>query len=186
MRRTVLCLAIAFGTCSPRAQDLSPANLSTAAGPARVSPQRFEFKEGDRIVFLGDPLMAGDQKDGYIETMLTSRLEGKKAIFRNLAWSADTVPGCSRGSFDRPEKALKRLKEQLHAFKPTVAFLAYGTAEAFNGNAGVKKFKRDIKTLMDTITKTSNPEPVRFVIVTPLYQEALASPLPDPPAHNAQ
>src|SRR5262249_14291448 len=119
--------------------------------PAGV--KRFEFKDGDRVVFLGDTWIEREQKDGYIETLITSRLNGKKVIFRNLAWSGDTVLGRSRASFDPPEKGFDRLKEQLQAIKPTVAFLGYGMAESFGGD--VDKFKRDMNTLMDTITNIS-------------------------------
>lgn len=192
MRTILLCLLLTLSIFTPRAQNLPPATnpvsgISTGAPPARPAPPaRFQFKDGDRIVFLGDTWMEREQKDGYIETLLTSRLQGKKAIFRNLAWSADTVLGRSRASFDPPEKGFDRLKEQLEAIKPTVAFLGYGMAESFNGQAGLAKFKRDINTLMDTITNISNPEPVRFVIVTPLYQERPTPTLPDPTEHNAQ
>ena len=148
--------------------------------------QKFEFRDGDRVVFLGDTMMEREQKQGYIETILTSRLQGKKVIFRNLAWSADTVLGESRASFDPPEMGFERLKEQLEAIKPTVAFLANGMAESFKGEAGLEKIKADIRKLMDTIREISKPETVRFAIVTPLMHEPLGAPLPNPDAHNAQ
>src|SRR5687768_7575033 len=58
-------------------------------------------------------------------------------------------------------------------------------AESFQGEAGLEKFRKDILTLMDTITAISKPEEVRFVIVTPLFHEALPAPLPNPNEHNA-
>src|ERR1044072_7445151 len=103
--------------------------------------------------------MEREQKEGYLEAMLTSRSEGKNIVFRNLAWSADTVLGRSRASFDPPEKGFERLKEQLEAIKPTVAFLGYGMEESLGSD--VEKFKRDLNTLMDTITNISRGE-VRF------------------------
>ena len=148
--------------------------------------QKFEFGDGDRVVFLGDTTMEREQKAGYIETFLTSRLQDKKVIFRNLAWSADTILGESRASFDPPEKGFERLTEQLQAIKPTAAFLAYGMAESFKGEAGLEKFKADILKLIDTITEISKPETVRFVIVTPMMHEPLGGPLPNPDTHNAQ
>jgi putative heme-binding domain-containing protein len=137
-------------------------------------------------VFLGDTMLEREQTYGYIETILTSRLRGKKVIFRNLAWSADTVLGESRASFDPPEKGFDRLKEQLQAIKPTVAFLAYGMAESFKGEAGLEKFRKDINLLMDTITDISSPAAVRFVLVTPFYHEALGGSFPNPDLHNAK
>lgn len=163
--------------------------LLMAGAPAQeqrpAPPKKFAFKDGDRVVFLGDTWMEREQKEGYIETMIASHLNGQKVIFRNLAWSADTVLGRSRASFDPAEKGFERLKEQLQAIKPTVAFLAYGMAESFNGEAGLEKFKRDLNTLMDTITNISGKE-VQFVLVTPPYHEPMPAPLPDGKAHNAQ
>ncbi|HEV8543097.1 MAG TPA: PVC-type heme-binding CxxCH protein, partial [Verrucomicrobiae bacterium] len=190
MRRILFCLAVASAVFSLRAQTVpgtSVPNISTnPPGRTIARLQKFEFKEGDRVVFLGDTWMEREQKEGYIETLLTSPVQGKKVIFRNLAWSADTVLGRSRASFDPPEKGFERLREQLEAIRPTVVFLGYGMAESFNGDAGLEKFKRDMNMLMDTISNLSKPEPVRFVIVTPLYHERLAPPLPDPTEHNAQ
>lgn len=147
---------------------------------------KFEFKDGDRVVFLGDTMLEREQQHGYIETVLTASLRGKKVIFRNLAWSADSVLGESRASFDPPEKGFERLKEQLQAIKPTVAILGYGMAESFQGQTGLGKFKRDINTLLDAIAEISKPEAVRFLIATPLMHETLPAPLPNPDAHNAQ
>ena len=182
----MLCVALAFWTCLLRGQNLSSTNVSSAARPARVVPQRFEFKEGDRIVFLGDGWMGNEQKDGYIETMLTSRMGGKKVIFRNVAGSAEVVSGRSKASPDPLGKELKRLKEPLQAIKPTVVFLAYGMEESRNGEAGLERFKLGIKKLMDTITNISSPAQVRFVIVTPPYYEAPPAPLAEAAVHNAQ
>src|SRR5688572_4223809 len=147
---------------------------------------KFEFKDGDRVVFLGDTLMEREGNYGYIEATITSRMQGKRIIFRNLAWSADTVLGESRASFDPPEKGFERLKEQLQAIKPTVALLAYGMAESFKGEVGLEKFRKDINTLIDTISEISKPETVRFIIATPLMHEKQPVPLPNPDAHNAQ
>ena len=32
---------------------------------------RFEFKDGDRVVFLGDTMIEREQAEGYIETSIT-------------------------------------------------------------------------------------------------------------------
>src|SRR5690349_11692241 len=100
MREIVLCLALAFGACSLGAQNPSPTNLSSVTRSARASQQRFEFKAGDRIVFLGDPWVADEQKECYIETMLTSRLEGKKASFRSLSSSPEPAQGIAKDNFN--------------------------------------------------------------------------------------
>ncbi len=165
-------LLIAFSTSGQQLPQVAPA-----------APKKFEFNDGDRVVLLGDTWIEREQRDGYIETMLTARMDRKKVIFRNLAWSADTVLGRSRASFDPPEKGFERLKEQLQAIKPTVALLGYGMAESFGGD--VEKFRRDLNTLIDTITNISGSD-VRFILLTPLAHEKLPDPLPDPSTHNIQ
>jgi len=149
---------------------------------ARVAP--FEFKEGDRVVFLGDTWVEREQSEGYIEAILTARQGGKKIIFRNLAWSADTVLGESRAGFDAPAKGFDRLKEQLEAIKPTVVFLGYGMASSFAGEAGIPQFKADLKKLISLIREISGADQVRFIIMTPIRHENLGAPLPDPAARN--
>jgi lysophospholipase L1-like esterase len=184
---TLACALFALGHAfaQPTANPVNNAPGGTAA-EAQTTRSRFEFKDGDRVVFLGDTLMEREGNYGYIETMLTARSAGKKVIFRNLAWSADTVLGESRASFDPPEKGFDQLKEELKAIRPTVAFLAYGMAESFQGEAGLEKFRKDIQTLMSTIEQISKPEAVRFVIVTPMFHEPLPAPLPNPDYHNAK
>ena len=182
---TAVCAYFALLTAFAQTPPAGPTSPVTTLPPAQERP-RFQLKDGDRVVFLGDTLMEREQSYGYIESILTSRSQGKNVIFRNLAWSADTVLGESRASFDPPEKGFELLKEQLKAIKPTVAFLAYGMAESFKGEAGLEKFRKDINTLMDTISEISKPDLVRFVLVTPLFHEPLAAPLPNPDMHNAK
>ena len=134
-------------------------------------------------MFLGDAWLGEEHKEGYIETMLTSRLGGKKASFRNLAWGRESAAGGSRAGL---ESELKWLKEPLQAIKPTVAILGYGMDEAGNGEAGLQRFKNDIQTLMDTVTNISMPDQVRFVMVTPPYQEGPAGPMPEAAVDNTQ
>jgi putative heme-binding domain-containing protein len=164
---------------------LSPAFTQTQEKVRGAAPQ-FEFKDGDRVVFLGDTWMEREQQQGYIESRIISRLPGTKIIFRNLAWSADSLLGESRASFDPPEKGFDRLKEQLEAIKPTVVFLGYGMAESFKGADGIEKFKQDLGKLIDTINEITKAEPARFVAITPLHHENLGGQLPNPDKHNEQ
>ena len=72
-------------------------------------PPRFELKDGDRVVLVGDTLVERDQRYGYLETMLTLLNPEKDLTFRNLGWSGDTVAGLSRAGFDPPEAGYKQL-----------------------------------------------------------------------------
>ena len=62
---------------------------------AGVAP--FEFRAGDRVVFLGATLLEREHDDVYLESLLTARFADKNLTFRNLAWSGDTVWGDSFG-----------------------------------------------------------------------------------------
>ena len=181
----MILVVLAFGAVSLSAQnDNRPSGPHAHSG--QVTPAKFQFKAGDRVVFLGDPWMGGEQQDGYIETMLTSRLEGQKVLFRNLSWTAQSPKDVAKKSLDLLEKESKRLKGPLEVIKPTVVILAYGTDESRNGEAGLERFKKGINNLMDTITNLSTPEGVRFLMVTPLTEET--PPVPESEAHarNAQ
>ena len=56
----------------------------------------FDFKDGDRIVWIGNTLVEREQRYGYWETALLVANKDKKITFRNLGWSGDTVWGEAR------------------------------------------------------------------------------------------
>ena len=185
MKTVLLCLIAAFWTDLVLAQNPPGTNSSTAATQPRAVPGPLEFKDKDRVVFLGDTWMGNDQKDAYIETLLTARLQGHKAVFRNLAWIGTNGPANAKSS-ESLEQDLKRLNEPLQAIQPTVAFLAYGTAESAKGEPGLERFKAELKKLMDTVTNLAAAQPVRFVLVTPLYDQSPPAESSEADARNAQ
>lgn len=154
--------------------------LFAPAIPA-LAAQRFELRDGDRVVFLGDTFFEREGTFGNIEARLTAAYPDRTVIFRNLAWAADTPMGRSRASFDwnKPESEwLKRVKEQVALVKPTVAFLNYGmTAALEDGTQGIPKFIADLERLMGAVEEASGTA-VRFVIFSPIQQKGEA---PDSP-----
>ena len=141
---------------------------------------RFEFRDGDRVVFLGDDLIERDQKYGYLETMLTAENPDKAIAFRNLGWSGDTVFGDARAGFGTPADGFNRLKEHVLAAPPTVIVLGYGMAESFAGAAGLTRFVEGYNKLLDTLAPTK----ARLILLAPIAHEDLGRPLPDPTEHN--
>ncbi|MGE3310325.1 MAG: PVC-type heme-binding CxxCH protein [Limisphaerales bacterium] len=139
---------------------------------------RFELKDGDRVVFLGDTFFEREGDYGGIEMRLTAAFPDRGVTFRNLAWSGDTPMGRARASFDWGKTEiewLKRVKEQLALVRPTVAFLSYGmTAALEGGEAGVAKHVEDLGRLMDAVEEVSGA-PVRFVLLGPLPHRPLKS-----------
>lgn len=140
------------------------AALSLAAAPEPAKP--FEFKDGDRVVWLGGTLVEREQRHGYWETALLAANPDKKITVRNLGWSGDTVHAEARGRFDfnNPEKCFRQLVDQTLELKPTVIFVSYGTNESFEGKDGLPKFEKGLGKLLDAF----KPAEARVVLFTPV------------------
>jgi len=156
--------------------------LSAAAWPSATAapPPPWEFRDGDRIVLVGDTFIEREQRYGYLETVLTIANPDKDLTFRNLGWSGDTVRGLSRAGFDPPAAGFAQLVEQVKAAKPTVLVVGYGMADSFDGEAGLSRFVEGYNAFLDAVAPTQ----ARLVLLSPLPHEALPAPLPDPSAHN--
>jgi lysophospholipase L1-like esterase len=140
----------------------------------------FELRDGDRVVLVGSTLIEREQRYGYWETALTWRYPDKSIIFRNLGWSGDTVFGDARAGFGTQADGYRQLKEHVLALKPTVIFIGYGTNESFEGKKGLPRFVKGLETLLDDFA----PLKARIVLLSPLKQENLGPPLPDPTENN--
>jgi hypothetical protein len=150
--------------------------LAGAAGAA----EPFALHDGDRVVLVGNTLIEREQRDGYWETALTRRFPRASVTFRNLGWSGDNVWGHARTVFDPPPVGFSRLKDHVLALKPTVVLVGYGSSESFDGAAGLPHFVEGLNALLDALA----PAKARVVLLSPLRQEDLGRPLPDPAANN--
>jgi lysophospholipase L1-like esterase len=133
------------------------------------------------VALVGATFVEREQRYGYLETALTSRFPDRHAIFRNFAWSGDTVYGDARGYFDRAEQGFQRLKQQLDRYQPTLVFVGYGWAESWQGEAGLGPFTGGMDRLLDLL----EDYPARVVLITPPPHEHTSAPLPDAAKHNA-
>jgi hypothetical protein len=147
--------------------------------PARAA-EPFQFADGDRVVFIGNTLIEREQRYGYWETALTALHPDKNITFRNLGWSGDTVWGEAQARFGGQAEGFRHLKEHVTAVKPTVIIAGYGLNESYAGEAGLPKFEQGLNTLLDMLAATK----ARIVLLSPLRQENLGPPLPDPTQHN--
>jgi lysophospholipase L1-like esterase len=127
--------------------------------------EHFEFKDGDRIVWIGSTLVEREQRYGYWETALIAANADKNITLRNLGWSGDTVHGEARGRFDfnNPEKCFRQLVDQTLELKPTVIFVGYGTNESFEGKEGLLKFEKGLEKLLEAL----KPAKARIVLFSP-------------------
>jgi lysophospholipase L1-like esterase len=158
---------------------LSLALLITLLPLARAA-EPFDLRDGDRVVLIGSTLIEREQRYGYWETLLTTRYPDRNITFRNLGWSGDTVFGEAQGRFGGPAEGFVHRQKHLNALKPTVVLVAFGTNEAFEGEAGLPKFLKGLDTLLETLTPTK----ARIVLVAPTRQENMGAPLPDPAKQN--
>ncbi|MBC7853546.1 MAG: hypothetical protein IAF94_08930 [Pirellulaceae bacterium] len=156
-------------------------------GPAILNKPRsrekglFEFRDGDRVVFLGSGFIERLQNTGYLETMLTAAMPSKNITFRNLGWSGDTVWGDARVVFGSRADGFQRLLSDVSLCNPTVLIVCYGENEAYAGEAGLKDFRAGLNTLLDSLEATG----ARIVLLGPRQHEKLKPPLPDPAKYNA-
>lgn len=158
--------------------------LATAAetkGTRNREKGLFEFRDGDRVVFLGSGFIERLQNTGYLETMLTAAMPSKNITFRNLGWSGDTVWGDARAVFGSRADGFKRLLSDVAICKPTVLIVCYGENEAYAGEAGLEEFRRGFNTLLDSLEATG----ARIVLLGPRQHEKMPPPLPDPAKYNA-
>jgi lysophospholipase L1-like esterase len=144
--------------------------LSLSAPPEK--PRPFEFKDGDRVVWIGSTLVEREQRYGYWETALLAANADKKITVRNLGWSGDTVFGEARGRFDfaNPDACLKQLVNLTLELKPTVIFVSYGTNESFEGAEGLGKFLKGLEKLLDAL----KPANARVMLFPPMPFEGIA------------
>lgn len=141
-----------------------------------------EFKDGDKLVLIGNTVFEREQRYGSFEPRLALALGETKISVRNLAWSGDTVFGHARSYFGPPEEGLQRLSAHLEMLKPTVVMLCYGSELAFERLAGLPDFLSGYRSLIDLI-RAKSPG-VRIVVVAPPPLENLAPPLPDLTTEN--
>jgi lysophospholipase L1-like esterase len=165
----------------PAVARAADAAAEKAAQPAAAPvAEKFELRDGDRIVLLGGTFIEREQQYGYLEAGLLSQFPGRKITVRNLGWSGDTVWGEARAGFGQPADGFKQLVAQVAALKPTVIVAAYGANESFAGPAGLERFRAGLVTLLDALSATG----ARLVLLSPLRHENLGAPLPDPGPHN--
>jgi lysophospholipase L1-like esterase len=156
--------------------------LSLALSIALPDTRAIEIRDGDKILLLGNTFIERAQKYGYIETAITSANPDKKLTFRNIGWSGDTVFGHARSYFGPPQEGFGRLEKLVREEKPTLILLNYGANASFDGESGLPGFIKGFDRLIEMLKKTE----ARFAVLTPLPQEKLPAPLPDPKAHNRE
>ena len=151
----------------------TPAPLLPQPAP-RSSPRRpapLDFKPGDRILLLGDDLLRGDLALGYLETRLVSQSPSVQTFVRNLSWFTNSplANPAYRGDTNR---WLAELLAEVARVRPTSVLLAYGTAAAEAGPAGLVDFHANYDRLIDGILKLTPATPPTLALFSPSFCEA--------------
>src|SRR5690606_5096094 len=77
-----------------------------------------EFKQGERILFLGGSLFENELEKGYLEFAISSRWPEKDLTFRNLGWVGDNVYAEARSTFTTPPSPYQQLFQQIRSTDP--------------------------------------------------------------------
>ncbi|MFN7140571.1 MAG: PVC-type heme-binding CxxCH protein, partial [Limisphaerales bacterium] len=141
----------------------------------------FEWRDGDRVAFVGGVFMEREQDDGYIETMLTLSAGEKSVVFRNFGWGGDTVESHLAPKVPARPKYVPNLFSYLEDYQPTVVLVSYGMMESFRGEEALPEFIENYRTLLDKLSSISNP---RIILISPFRHEKLGGHFPDPIGHN--
>ncbi|MGH9677325.1 MAG: SGNH/GDSL hydrolase family protein, partial [Candidatus Acidiferrum sp.] len=122
---------------------------------AQKSAQRFFFKEGDRVVFLGDSITEQYQYSTYIELYLTTRFPTWNMQFLNAGISGDTATG-----------GAKRFAAHVLAENPTAVTINFGMNDGGYGNFDVgaaANFIKQTSIMVDMARKSR----IRVALISP-------------------
>ena len=160
------------GTNAVLSTNSSRTNVLTAQPLRRSVPTPLpplEFKDGDRVVFLGDDLLEGDSKAGYFETRLTEQFPDRAVVVVNLSASASVAvgaePALARGDWHKP------ILHEVAELKATVVFLGYGTSASSAGEVGLPSFRSNYTALIEGLQALDTNAPIRCVAVSPMAFE---------------
>lgn len=110
-----------------------------------------EFKQGERIVFLGSSLFENELEKGCLEFAMTSRWPDLDLTFRNLGWTGDNVFAEARSTFTTPPTPYQQLFQQIRSTHPDYVLIAYGGVESQKGEAGLGEFVKGLGAIIDSV-----------------------------------
>lgn len=155
-------------------------NIALVCCLGLLAPQQWVPGPGDRVVVLGGALIEQEIRTGRWETEVVRRLPGCSLVWRNLAWSGDTVRGEARAVFGTPNDGFNALVKETLRLKPNVILFAYGLNESFAGERGLAAFRSDYDRLIQAL----GPTGARLVFFTAPLMAKVSPRLPDPEKQN--
>lgn len=169
---------------------------------ASAAPPSLDLKKGEHLVLIGNTFSERMQYFGYFETLVNLHYPDANPVIRNLSWSADEVTqiklqllkggGYVTQLSDEPMPLQPRpfefgsVEDHLTKVSADVILLCFGANEAFKGKAGLAKFAADYQIFIDRMKagKFNGESKPRLILVSPIAQENLGKPFPDPAKQN--
>lgn len=141
-----------------------------ALGAAERTPP-VEFKQRERIAFLGNSLGERMTLFGHFEALLHARFPQKELVVRNFSRPADEV-----GIRQRPND-YTHLDDPLKVFGADTFICFFGYNESFAGAAGLETFKDQYKKFVAETNEKYGKGKARFILVSPIAFENANDPL---------
>lgn len=171
-----------------------------AASPDGRQSSSFELRPGDHIAIVGNTTAERLQQDGWLETLMHARFPAHDLTFRNLGFSGDEITTRLRSKgFGSPDEWLSGRAEPIGGrtdnrfeavnTRADVIFAFFGYNESYAGEAGLPKFRDDLRAwLAHTLAQRYNGSTApRVVLFSPIAHEDLKDrDLPDGAANNAR
>jgi len=114
----------------------------------------FYFKNGERIVFLGDSITQNGLYISYVETHLLEEYPANQYTFVNLGLSSETASGNSEPDHPWPRPCVHtRIDRALALSKPDWVIVCYGMNDGIYYPFGEARFSDYVKGVRELIAK---------------------------------
>ncbi|HTE16790.1 MAG TPA: SGNH/GDSL hydrolase family protein [Armatimonadota bacterium] len=133
---------------------LEPRLPAGAAQPAGFG-DRFFFKDGDRVVMIGDSITEQHLHSNYVEIYTLSRFPQWNLTFRNVGIGGDTSTGGNR-----------RTERDVLSFKPTAVTITFGMNDAGYRNPHDPVRLEAYRTGLQGMADKLKPQGVRVAILS--------------------
>lgn len=157
--------------------------LAISTASAQDASPQFEFRDGERIAFVGGSTAERMNLFGHFETMLHLRHPEKKLVVRNFGWPADEVDNQQRPS------NYTKIDNPMVEFGPELFICFFGYNESFAGTSdeAIASFKAKYTEWIEEHREqfSKKGREARFVLVSPIAFEDTGNELgPDVAATN--
>jgi hypothetical protein len=133
----------------------------------------FEFRNGDRVVLLGDSLLQGETALGYLETRLTVQQPNTHVTFHHYSHLTEHPLGATNAG---GTNWLENLQLQVRPTQHTVAILGFGTDAVMAGRGNVQGFQQNMEQLIQRLSTSIATTRVRIILLGPISPMLLRKP----------